>query len=307
MPLLDGTDQLRWSGVVEEQENEKDLKLLLPPRQVIGPDKNGLKKVIEYKFNDKGQKVRITTTTRLRKTWLTKGALERRSWPRFGDAVNDNVGGTSSSRLLTTVSSEEIFLQRPKSKGTKAEETETSGESLSLLANKNGVLMVCRTCCKKGDHWTSKCPYKDVKPQLEGPTSRPPSADNSAASSITAMNSKYIPPSMRAGAQRSSNDKFNMKRRNDENTVRVSCISENTSEADLVDLFSPFGQVSRVFLLTDRHTGLNRGSGFVSFVNKEDAERAINKLDGYGYDNLILHVEKYNRDGSKSSPNKSKF
>ncbi|KAF6136180.1 hypothetical protein GIB67_001589 [Kingdonia uniflora] len=30
---------------------------------------------------------------------------------------------------------------------------------------------------------------------------------------------------------------------------------------------------------------------FVNFMNKEDAERTINMLNGYGYDNLIVRVE----------------
>jgi len=31
--------------------------------------------------------------------------------------------------------------------------------------------------------------------------------------------------------------------------------------------------------------------GFFNFVNKEDTKRAIKKLNGYVYDNLILRVE----------------
>ena len=34
-----------------------------------------------------------------------------------------------------------------------------------------------------------------------------------------------------------------------------------------------------------------RGFGFVTFYHREDAAKAIAKLDGHGYDHLILHLE----------------
>ena len=105
--------KLRW-GELDEDDGE-DLDFLLPPKQVIGPDENGIKKVIEYKFNDDGNKIKITTTTRVRKlakARLSKRAVERRSWPKFGDAVREDVGAR-----LTMVSTEEISLERPRPPG----------------------------------------------------------------------------------------------------------------------------------------------------------------------------------------------
>lgn len=105
--------KLRW-GELDEDDGE-DLDFLLPPRQVIGPDENGIKKVIEYKFNEDGNKVKITTTTRTRKlanARLSKRAVERRSWGKFGDAVHEDVGSR-----LTMVSTEEIVLERPRAPG----------------------------------------------------------------------------------------------------------------------------------------------------------------------------------------------
>ena len=68
-------------------------------------------------------------------------------------------------------------------------------------------------------------------------------------------------------------------------------ISENTTEADLQDLFKPFGRISRVYLAKDKETLQSRGFAFVSFVNKDDAARAMEKLQGFGYDHLILKLE----------------
>lgn len=276
--------KFRW-GELDEDEGE-DLDFLLPPKQVIGPDENGIKRVIEYKFNDDGNKVKITTTTRVRKlakARLSKRAMERRNWPKFGDAVHEDVGSR-----LTMVSTEEILLERPRAPGTKAEDTKIAGDNLAQLSKGGAVLMVCRTCGKKGDHWTSRCPYKDLAPQSEAFVDKPTASETVAAAS-GATKGAYVPPSMRAGAERTGGS--DMRRRNDENSVRVTNLSEDTREPDLLELFRTFGPVSRVYVAIDQKTGVSRGFGFVNFVNKEDAERAINKLNGYGYDNLILRVE----------------
>ncbi|KAF7820672.1 eukaryotic translation initiation factor 3 subunit G-like [Senna tora] len=241
---------------------------------VIGPDENSIKKVIEYKFNEDGNMVYITTTTRmctLANTCLSKQAIERRSWAKFGDAVHEDVGSR-----LTVVSTEEIRLEAP---GSKAEEPKVAGDPLAQF-QKGAVLMVCRTCGKKGDHWTSRCPYKDLAQPGDAFIDKPAASGPAKAA--------YVPPGMRAGAERTGSD---MRRRNDENSVRVTNLSEDTREADLVELFRPFGAVSRVYVAVDKKSGMSRGFGFVDFVSKEDGQRAINKLNGYGYDNLILRVE----------------
>ncbi|XP_010241352.1 PREDICTED: eukaryotic translation initiation factor 3 subunit G-like [Nelumbo nucifera] len=278
------SNKIRW-GELDEDDGE-DLDFLLPPRMVIGPDENGVKKVIEYKFNDKGNKVKITTTTRIRKlakARLSKSAVERRSWAKFGDAVHEEVGSR-----LTMVSTEEILLERPRAPGSKAEEIKVAGDPLASIAKGGAVLMVCRTCGKKGDHWTSKCPYKDLAVQPEGFIDKPSASETTVAAAGTGKSTTYVPPTLRGGGDRSGTD---MKRRNEENSVRVTNLSEDTREPDLLELFRTFGPVSRVYVAVDQKTGVSRGFGFVNFVNKEDAERAINKLNGYGYDNLILRVE----------------
>ncbi|KAK3037443.1 hypothetical protein RJ639_031937 [Escallonia herrerae] len=59
-----------------------DTGFLLPPPQVIGPDSNGIKKVITYKLNREGKTVKITTTSQVRKLAtmrVVKRALERRN------------------------------------------------------------------------------------------------------------------------------------------------------------------------------------------------------------------------------------
>ena len=77
----------------------------------------------------------------------------------------------------------------------------------------------------------------------------------------------------------------------EEPTLRVTNLSEDTRESDLSELFRPFGAISRIYLAKDKHTGLSKGFAFINFVHREDAARALEKLQGHGYDHLILHLE----------------
>jgi Eukaryotic translation initiation factor 3 subunit G len=105
--------KLRWGEL--DEDDGGDLDFLLPPRVVEGPDENGIKRTIEYKFDDEGNKVRVTTTTRVRKLGkarVSKKAKERRNWAKFGDALREDMGSR-----LTMVSTEEILLERPRAPG----------------------------------------------------------------------------------------------------------------------------------------------------------------------------------------------
>ncbi len=60
----------------------------------------------------------------------------------------------------------------------------------------------------------------------------------------------------------------------------VGNLSFDTTENDLQDLFSPFGPVSEVNLISDRATGRSRGFGFVTMATPEGAQAAITGLAG---------------------------
>ncbi|XP_010325641.1 bZIP transcription factor 17-like [Solanum lycopersicum] len=139
----------------------------------------------------------------------------------------------------------------------------------------------------------SQVPHIVIKPIPRKPQAvAPPMSREAPAAGAGSQKSAYFPPIMTGGASTSrSGEGTEMRRRNDENSVRITNISENTREADLLELFCPFGHVNGVYVAIDQNTGMSRGFGFVNFVNREDAERAINKLNGHSYHNLILRVE----------------
>src|SRR5260370_36107010 len=57
----------------------------------------------------------------------------------------------------------------------------------------------------------------------------------------------------------------------------------NTSEDDLRNLFSQYGNVDSVAIITDRDTGRSKGFGFVEYGDDNEAKAAISGLSGQEY------------------------
>jgi len=70
----------------------------------------------------------------------------------------------------------------------------------------------------------------------------------------------------------------------------VGNISFNTTENDLQDAFAAHGTVVEANLMTDRATGRPRGFGFVTMGTPEEAQAAINGLNGASVDGRALTV-----------------
>jgi RNA recognition motif-containing protein len=59
---------------------------------------------------------------------------------------------------------------------------------------------------------------------------------------------------------------------------------------DLLALFQEHGTVARAQVITDRETGRSRGFGFVEMDNDEEAQRAIDALNGHEFRGRPLTV-----------------
>lgn len=81
------------------------------------------------------------------------------------------------------------------------------------------------------------------------------------------------------------------RRQDDSPTIKVSNLSIYDDDHSVRQLFSLFGSIARVKVPIDRYTGKSRGFAFVSFRVKEAAERAIDKMNGYAHNSMILSVE----------------
>ena len=70
----------------------------------------------------------------------------------------------------------------------------------------------------------------------------------------------------------------------------VGNLSFNTTENDLQDAFAAHGTVSEVNLMMDRESGRPRGFGFVTMSTPEEAQAAIDALNGKSVDGRALTV-----------------
>lgn len=74
------------------------------------------------------------------------------------------------------------------------------------------------------------------------------------------------------------------------NKLFVGNLSFNTTENDLNDAFAAHGSVSEVNLMMDRSTGRSRGFAFVTMSSPEEAQKAIDAMNGKSIDGRALTV-----------------
>ncbi|MFB0553484.1 MAG: RNA recognition motif domain-containing protein [Phycisphaerae bacterium] len=62
--------------------------------------------------------------------------------------------------------------------------------------------------------------------------------------------------------------------------IYVGNLSRQTTEDDLRQAFEVFGQVESVNIIKDRFSGESRGFGFVEIPSKQEAQKAIEEMNG---------------------------
>ena len=53
-----------------------------------------------------------------------------------------------------------------------------------------------------------------------------------------------------------------------------------TTQADLEELFAPFGTVASASVITDKFSGRSKGFGFVEMSTDEEAQKAVAEMNG---------------------------
>jgi len=256
-------------------ENQSGERVISQEKQ---PDGSILKTVVEYTTNAKGQTVKVVKKVRQHKVPIkvNKRVEARRKWKKFGEAYGKPPGIETG---VTSQSLDEVFLELTDQAKKEIEPSLDNQKKKELLS-----FMVCRICGKIGDHWTLNCPFKGKLNAAQQPQGGK-EGEASSRPGGTGGPGKYVPPGKfgRQGSEIGAKDRV-------EATLRVSNLSEEARDSDVSELFRPFGPVSRIYLAKDK-TGKSKGFAFVTFIHRDHAEKALQKLNGFGYDYLILHVE----------------
>ncbi|GMH56031.1 hypothetical protein TrLO_g7674 [Triparma laevis f. longispina] len=262
----------------------------LPPAPYTSPLQNGRQTTTSYSIDSKtGQKMKTVKTV---KVWEEVRKVNKRvkarseRMKRFGLA-----SGEEEQENVTIQSRDVITIEDPNIENTGDGEAEDPGKALAGNLNAFWAKQQRRQLERKYD--------------VNGEPEEEEGGEGG---------NKYVPPGQRAaggGAKTSGGlaamaDKIEASGGGDKkyddrdaNTIRCTNISEETTEKDLQELFKDFGRISRVYLAKDRETMQSRGFAFISFVHHADAQNAMDALQGYGYDHLILKLEWARPSGGK--------
>jgi translation initiation factor 3 subunit G len=281
--------------------------IAIPPTHTSRVDSKGIKVVTSYRHDPVNANRLLKTTTTIRvshdKVRENVAVAARRKWKKFGQAAID-----LDQSNVTIHSRDDIYMEDPHADVDLQEEDVAKAISGNLNAfwAKQNMRNLQRKYDVDGDD-------AGGKGGNDGGNADDGWTQVGAGGGGGGGGTKYVPPSARGGAggpsmggkslaalaaaapgegggdRRGGGGGSGVDR--DQNTIRVTNISEDTTEADLQELFQPFGRISRVYLAKDKETMQSRGFAFVSFVHREDAASAMAKLQGHGYDHLILKLE----------------
>lgn len=278
-------------GVSGDWGDEVDSPLSgIPPQKVV-QNADGTKTVIDFGVSDDGYLSKTTSVVRVEKVTKTvsKAVAKRKNWTKFGDCMGKPPG---LEKGISTVSIDEIHTEWvDHNDGLEEQEEETNFAEMAARDTQSRLKMerFRRRQEERKLGVANWAQMMSMEAAAKNPNLAPAPGLRAGDTAANAGGSKYVPPSKRGGNAGSGGE--SMYSRDDSATVRISNVSRSTEEADLEDLCKAFGPIRRIFLSRDRETGESKGFAFVAFNNVADAARCIERLDGYGYDHLILSVE----------------
>jgi len=91
--------------------------------------------------------------------------------------------------------------------------------------------------------------------------------------------------------------------------IYIGNLSYNTTEDDLREAFSQFGEVDNVSIISDKFSGRSKGFGFVEMPNDQDAEQAIEALNNQdlGGRNIKVNQARPQQDRGNRPPRRDDY
>ena len=208
-----------------EEEDEDSIQL---PQQQIIKNKDGTETIITWSIREDGKKVK--TTRRIKKIVVKQvvnpRVAERKHWAKFG-----NEKGKPAGPQTDTTSIAENIAFRPMANWKASAEDKSEAEKKKTVLK--DAKIKCRIC--SGDHWTTKCPFKDTM----APEGEPSAAemDGDAQEQPGALGqggSSYVPPHLRRGGAGAGEKMGGKYERDDLATLRVTnvCILEKLAQIE---------------------------------------------------------------------------
>mmetsp|Transcript_12118 Transcript_12118/g.23407 ORF Transcript_12118/g.23407 Transcript_12118/m.23407 type:complete len:298 (-) Transcript_12118:628-1521(-) len=280
----------RWADEdLDEDENEQQFGTF-----ETKPDKDGIKTVTSYITNEKNQTVKIVKRVRevRLKTKENRAVIERRKMKKFGPKVRD---GDEEGTVMPA--HDDVIIEVPKQTNqVQREENDDDYYFHDLPKREPNMFQRLRKERQEEREREEADQKKDDKAPME----------NAGADA----KKKYVPPSQRAGARTGTTGERD---RENDWTLKVSNLSDDVEQEDLHQLFNSVAKVARIYV-AKKHSQLRQGQdnkqrqskgfAFVTFYSKEDAEKAIARLNRHGYDNMILQVEWANKKTNTPAPAK---
>lgn len=86
--------------------------------------------------------------------------------------------------------------------------------------------------------------------------------------------------------------------------IFVGNLNFQTTEDQLKEVFTSFGEVASVKIVTDKFSGRSRGFAFIEMPNATQAEKAIQELQDYALNNRNMVVSEANQRDDNERYNK---
>lgn len=251
---------------------------------------------------------KYTTVYRLER--LHPKVLERRKWPKFGKAKNEDFSAT------TVVADKPVFFeltnpelirknldyhrQYSRDDDTNPLLSDDSEKKPIIDAKKSHI--TCRYC--KGSHFTHKCPNKSGSDSKHVKEEKKEEVDlDKAQVPLAPTKTTYVPPHKRRQNNNSrQNDNKNssykdnygggrggQREKPQVKAIKINNISVDTTKEEFEQICQQYGRTYKCNLISKPDRGY--AYAFVTYTRQDNAESAILDLNGYRHDYCVWEAE----------------